>query len=103
YDPRDKTVSVEADINSLTTLTTDKNEKFQSNKFIRIIDGINNDVTRELKRAIKELKNSGKDIPANADGEQIVRTLVTIYMNELQDGGAIEDFDSTEDINIMVT
>lgn len=103
YDPRDKAVSVEADINSLTTLTTDKNEKFQQNKFIRIIDGINNDVTRELKRAIKELKNSGKDIPANADGEQIVRTLVTIYMNELQDGGAIEDFDSTEDINISVT
>ncbi|MGE8079024.1 phage tail sheath family protein [Peribacillus loiseleuriae] len=103
YDPRDKAVSVESDINSLTTFTQDKNEKFGKNKFIRIIDAINNDVTRELKRTIKELKNSGKDIPANADGEQIVRTLVTIYMNELQNGGAIEGFDSTEDINISVT
>ncbi len=103
YDPRDKEVSVESDINSLTTITTDKNEKFGKNKFIRIIDGINNDVTRELKRTIKELKNSGRDIPGNEDGKQIVRTLATIYMNELQDGGAIEDFDSTEDINISVT
>lgn len=103
YDPRDKEVSVEADINSLTTLTEDKNEKFQQNKFIRIVDAINNDVSRELKRTIKELKNKGKDIPAQDDGEQIVRTLVTIYMNELQDGKAIKNFDSSEDINISVT
>lgn len=100
YDARDKEVSVEADINSLTTLTTDKNEKFQQNKFIRIIDGINNDVSRELKRTIKELKNKGLDINVDDDGKQIVRTLLTIYMNELQDGGAIKNFDSTEDIVI---
>lgn len=100
YDPRDKEVSVEADINSLTTLTTEKNEKFQQNKFIRIIDGINNDVSRELKRTIKELKNKGQDIDVGEDGKQIVRTLVTIYMNELQDGKAIKNFDSAEDIVI---
>ncbi len=103
YDARDKEVSVEADINSFTSFTEDKNDKFAQNKFIRIIDGINNDITRELKRTIKELKNSGRDINANDDGKQIVRTLITIYMNELQDGEAIEDFDSNEDINIEVT
>lgn len=103
YDARDKEVSVEADINSLTTLTTEKNEKFQQNKFIRIIDGINNDISRELKRTIKELKNKGLDINVDDDGKQIVRTLVTIYMNELQDGKAIKNFDSTEDIVIGET
>lgn len=100
YDPRDKSVSVEKDINSLVTFTTEKNSKFSKNKLIRIIDAINNDVTRELKRTIKELKNSGRDIPVNDDGKQIVQTLVTVYMNELQDGGAIQNFNSTEDIVI---
>ncbi len=100
YDPRNKTVSVEKDINSFVTFTKEKNSKFSKNKFIRMIDAINNDISRELKQTIKELKNSGKDIPANDDGKQIVRTLITMYMNELQDGGAIQNFDSTEDISI---
>lgn len=103
YDPRDKEVSVEADINSFTTFTVEKNDKFKQNKFIRIIDAINNDLTRELKRTIKDLKNKGQDISTDDDGKQIVRTLATIYLNELQGGGAIEDFDSTKDIDIAVT
>lgn len=100
YDARDKVVSVESDINSFVSVTKDKNEKFQQNKFIRIIDGINNDLSRELKATIKELKNKGRDINVTEDGKQIVRTLVTIYLNELQDGGAIKNFDPSVDINI---
>ncbi|MGG3801792.1 phage tail sheath family protein [Metabacillus fastidiosus] len=103
YDARDKVASVEADINSFISFTKEKDKRFRKNKIIRILDAINNDLTRELKATIKELKNKGKDIPANADGIQIVSTLATIYMNELQANGAIKNFNASNDILISLT
>ncbi|MGE6260870.1 phage tail sheath family protein [Heyndrickxia sporothermodurans] len=100
FDSRDKNVSVEKDINSFVSFTTEKGKKFSKNKIIRVLDAINNDLTRELKNEIKDRKERGTDIPVNDDGIQIINTLITIYLNELQSGGAIKNFDSQNDILI---
>ncbi|KIL72545.1 phage tail sheath family protein [Bacillus badius] len=102
FDARDKTVTVEKDINSFVSFTKEKDKKFQKNKIVRILDAINNDLTREIKREIKIRKEKGQDIPVNGDGVQIISTLVTIYMNALQEGGAITNFNSQNDIQIAI-
>ncbi|MFP3421775.1 phage tail sheath family protein [Bacillus sp. SIMBA_154] len=102
FDARDRTVSVEKDINSLTTYTTEKNKTFAKNKIIRVLDAINNDLTRELKDLIKLRKANGNDIPASDDGLQLVKTLITQYLTQLQDGSGITGFDSETDIVIAL-
>lgn len=97
YDPRDRSVSIEQDINSLVG-----NSIFRKNKIMRILDGINNDITNDLKSIIKSRKESGEDIPANEDGKQVVLTAITIYMNTLQDSQAIKNFDPQDDIDINI-
>ncbi|WP_336820152.1 phage tail sheath family protein [Bacillus subtilis] len=102
YDSRDKSVSVEKDINSLTSLTAEKNKMFQKNKIVRVLDAINNDLTSQLKALIKSRKASGSDVPATNDGLQFVKTLITQYLSVLQDNGGITDFDSENDITIAL-
>ncbi|MGN7043290.1 phage tail sheath family protein, partial [Bacillus safensis] len=102
FDARDRTVSVEKDINSLTSYTTEKNRTFGKNKIIRVLDAINNDLTRELKDLIKLRKANGNDIPASDDGLQLVKTLITQYLTQLQDGSGITGFDSETDIMIAL-
>ncbi|QRF83771.1 phage tail sheath family protein [Bacillus altitudinis] len=102
FDARDRTVSVEKDINSLTSYTTEKNKTFGKNKIIRVLDAINNDLTRELKNLIKLRKANGNDIPASDDGLQLVKTLITQYLTQLQDGSGITGFDSETDITIAL-
>lgn len=98
FNSRDKNVTVEQDINSLGGTS-----KMRKNKIIRILDAINNDITRSLREAIKNRKNTGEDIPANADGVQIVQTAIAIYMNKLQANGVIQNFDQAEDVVIEIT
>lgn len=102
YDSRDKSVSVEKDINSLTSLTAEKNKMFQKNKIVRVLDAINNDLTSQLKALIKSRKASGSDVPATNDGLQFVKTLITQYLSVLQDNGGITNFDSENDITIAL-
>ncbi|KIL23720.1 hypothetical protein B4127_2653 [Bacillus pumilus] len=102
FDARDRSVSVEKDINSLTSYTTEKNKTFGKNKIIRVLDAINNDLTRELKNLIKLRKANGNDIPASDDGLQLVKTLITQYLTQLQDGSGITGFDSETDIMIAL-
>ncbi|MEW5069651.1 phage tail sheath family protein [Bacillus subtilis] len=102
YDSRDKSVSVEKDINSLTSLTAEKNKMFQKNKIVRVLDAINNDLTSQLKALIKSRKASGSDVPATNDGLQFVKTLITQYLSVLQDNGGITNFDSETDITIAL-
>ncbi|WP_144483255.1 phage tail sheath family protein [Bacillus pumilus] len=102
FDARDRTVSVEKDINSLTSYTTEKNKTFGKNKIVRVLDAINNDLTRELKNLIKLRKANGNDIPASDDGLQLVKTLITQYLTQLQDGSGITGFDSETDITIAL-
>ncbi|MCY8330752.1 phage tail sheath family protein [Bacillus spizizenii] len=102
YDSRDKSVSVEKDINSLTSLTAEKNKMFQKNKIVRVLDAINNDLTSQLKALIKSRKASGSDVPATNDGLQFVKTLITQYLSVLQDNGGITNFVSENDITIAL-
>ncbi|QAT44357.1 phage tail sheath protein [Bacillus subtilis] len=102
YDSRGKSVSVEKDINSLTSLTAEKNKMFQKNKIVRMLDAINNDLTSQLKALIKSRKASGSDVPATNDGLQFVKTLITQYLSVLQDNGGITNFDSENDITIAL-
>ncbi|MGM0964732.1 MAG: phage tail sheath family protein [Bacillota bacterium] len=102
FDARDRSVSVEKDINSLTSYTTEKNKTFGKNKIVRVLDAINNDLTRELKNLIKLRKANGNDIPASDDGLQLVKTLITQYLTQLQDGSGITGFDSDTDIMIAL-
>jgi hypothetical protein len=98
YNSREKNVTVEQDINSLSG-----NSKMSKNKIIRILDAINNDVTQSLKNSIKNRKNTGEDIPANDDGAAIVKTAITVYLNDLQDNSIIQNFDPSDDVTVEVT
>ncbi|UQZ94059.1 phage tail sheath family protein [Bacillus safensis] len=100
FDARDRTVSVEKDINSLTSFTAEKSQQLAKNKIIRVLDAINNDLTFELKNLIKLRKANGNDIPASDDGVQLVKTLITQYLTQLQDGSGITGFNSETDIVI---
>lgn len=98
-DPRDSRVSVEQDINSLRSL----NSVSRKNKVVRLKDAIQNDLTLNLKRTIATRKDAGIDIPANADGEQIVTSMIIEYMNIVAENGGIQGFDAETDVRVAVT
>jgi hypothetical protein len=81
------------DINSLTTVTTDKGKAFTKNRLIRTIDGINNDIT-----TIFESNYVGK-IDNNEDGRSLLRATLIEYFNELQRLNAIQNF-QPEDVTL---
>ena len=81
------------DINSLTTVTTDKGKAFTKNRVIRAIDGINNDIT-----TIFESNFVGK-IDNNPDGRSLLRATLIEYFNELQRLNAIQNF-QPEDVTV---
>lgn len=82
------------DINSLTTITTEKGKQFTKNRTIRTIDGINNDVIN-----IFESNYIGK-IDNNTDGRSLLRATLIEYFNELQRLNAIQNFEA-EDIEVL--
>ena len=86
-------VNVLTDITSLTTLTEDKNELFQSNQTVRVCDQIGNDIA-----VLFNTKYIGK-IPNDASGRVSLWTDVTKYMKELLTLRAIEDFED-EDVTV---
>ena len=81
------------DINSLTTVTTDKGKAFTKNRVIRAIDGINNDIT-----TIFESNYVGK-VDNNPDGRSLLRATLIEYFNELQRLNAIQNF-VPEDVTV---
>lgn len=81
------------DINSLTSISPDKGKAFTKNRVIRVIDGINNDIT-----AIFESNFVGK-IDNNPDGRSLLRATLIEYFNELQRLNAIQNF-QPEDVTV---
>ncbi|KYG33895.1 phage tail sheath family protein [Alkalihalobacillus trypoxylicola] len=100
YDARTKTVSVEKDINSFVSFSSNKSNKMAKNKIIRVLDAVNNDLTHEIKKLIKLRKESGADIPASQDGMAYIKSLINQYMITLQTSGGIENFNSETDVVI---
>jgi hypothetical protein len=87
-------IRVLSDINSLTSLTLEKNDLFQSNQTIRVIDQIGNDIavlfnTRYL-----------NEIPNDASGRVSFWNDIVRHHNQLQDIRAIENF-APEDIVVV--
>ncbi len=81
------------DINSLVTFTAEKSSIFRKNRVIRVIDGINNDITQ-----IFESNYVGK-VNNNTDGRSLLRSTLIEYYNALQAMGAIQNFDA-EDVTV---
>ena len=75
------------DINTFVSVTVDKNEDFQSNQVIRVLDQIGNDIA-----VLFNTKYLGKVQNNNAGRIAFWNDLVT-YNNELQRLQAITDFE----------
>ncbi len=81
------------DVNSLTTLTTEKGKAFTKNRIIRTLDGINNDITQ-----IFESNYVGKT-NNNITGRSLLRATLIEYFNELQRLSAIQNF-TADDVTV---
>lgn len=78
------------DQNSLVTLSVDKNELFQQNQTIRVIDNIANDIA-----TLFNTKYLGQ-IPNDNEGRISLWADIVSHHNELQRIRAIQDFDETD-------
>ncbi|UQZ33674.1 phage tail sheath protein [Paenibacillus sp. PK3_47] len=83
---------VEQDINTFTAFAPDKGRAFSKNRVLRVLDGIAGDMKR-----IFENYFIGK-VPNNEDGRALFWSQCVTYMNDLQNLGAIEGFNSQTDI-----
>ena len=86
-------VTVVYDINSLTTITSEKGKMFTKNRVIRTIDNIANDIT-----SIFESNYVGK-VNNNEDGRALLKGSLADYFATLQNMGAIQNFD-TDDVTV---
>lgn len=78
------------DINSLTSVTVEKGKLFTKNRIIRTLDNIRNDIT-----TIYESSYIGK-INNDANGRNLLKASLSEYFTELQNMGAIQNFDPTD-------
>lgn len=92
---QDGAVVVEKDINSLHTFTADKNYAFSKNRVMRVLDQLANDVTLIFN------KNYCGKIGNDDAGRNVFKSEVVHLVDQMTDLGAVQNFDSTSDINIM--
>ena len=79
-----------SDINSLTTVTKEKNEDFQSNQVIRVLDQIGNDIARLFNKThLGKTRN-------NESGREALWKDIVAHHQELERIQAIENFDPKE-------
>ncbi|WP_457945243.1 phage tail sheath subtilisin-like domain-containing protein [Caproiciproducens sp. LBM24188] len=89
----EQNVTAVYDINSLTTYTAEKSKSYRKNRFVRLISGINNDIT-----TIFESQYEGK-FNNNAEGRSAFKTVLVGYFLELQNKQAIQNF-SADDVTV---
>lgn len=94
FTAKNSSVVVEYDINSLTSFAAPKSKAWRSNRVIRILDSFQIDVQK-----IFEAQYIGK-INNNIDGRQLLRASIIQYCNELQNIGALQNFEGADDINV---
>lgn len=87
------TLRVLKDINSLVSVTTDKNSDFQNNQVIRVLDAIGNDVAK-----IFNDYYLGK-VQNDTLGRDIFKSEVIEYCNKLRSMRAIDEF-SADDVTV---
>ncbi len=84
------TMRVLKDINSLVSISTDKNSDFQNNQVIRVLDAIGNDVAKIFNDYyLGKMQN-------DTLGRDIFRSEVIEYCNKLQSMRAIDNFNSDD-------
>lgn len=92
---QDGAVVVEQDINTLHTFTADKSYSFSKNRVIRTLD--------EIANSIKSMFEIGYIGKVNNDdfGRNVFKGDIIAYMTRLQGVGAIRNFDSASDIEVL--
>ncbi len=88
-------IHVLEDINSLTTFSTERNEYFQYNQVIRVLDQVGNDIAVLFNRTYL-----GK-VQNNEAGRIGLWSDIVSYNKQLQTIGAIENF-SSEDVTVSI-
>ncbi|HEY4390344.1 MAG TPA: phage tail sheath family protein [Paenibacillus sp.] len=88
-------VIIEQDINTLTSFTADKDKKFSKNRVLRVLDSMAKDI-----QSIFSQNYIGKT-DNNADGRNLLKGEVISYLDNLQGIGAIQNFDSQSDIEVL--
>jgi len=88
-------VVIEQDINTLTSFTADKDKKFSKNRVLRVLDSMAKDI-----QSIFSQNYIGKT-DNNADGRNLLKGEVISYLDNLQGIGAIQNFDSQSDIEVL--
>lgn len=86
---------IEQDINSLVSFTPDRSKAFSKNRVMRVLDSLGNDIKR-----IFDTFYIGK-VPNNDDGRALLKAEIVSYLTSLQDIGAIQNFDSQSDIEVL--
>jgi hypothetical protein len=92
---RDSKARVEVDINTLVTFTDTKTSDFSKNRVLRALDYLNNDIIN-----IGESQVIGK-LSNNSDGRNLYKTMIINYIDGKVADGTFENFDSTNDLEIL--
>ncbi|WP_458119792.1 phage tail sheath family protein [Paenibacillus sp. Z6-24] len=85
---------VEQDINTFVSYTPEKARHFAKNRVVRVLDSIANDLKR-----IFESYFIGK-VNNNTDGRSLFRSQCVAYLTDLQNIGAVQNFDAQSDISV---
>ncbi len=86
-------VRVLSDINTFVSYESNKNSDFSSNRVIRVLDSIANDIARIFSKYYLGKESN------NANGRNLLKTEIIRYHEQLQSIAAIEDF-KAEDITV---
>lgn len=91
---RNNDIVIEKDINTLVTLSDEKNEAFKKNRVVRIMDDLANYATETF-----ETNFIGK-VDNNATGRDLYKSNIIQYINGLVNLGSVQNFNSQEDIAV---
>ena len=91
---RDGAIVVEKDINTLVNLRDDVTDAFKENKVIRLLDAVANHIALDF-----EQNYAGK-VVQDANGRALFKASIISYLTELQNSGAIINFNSSTDVTV---
>lgn len=91
---RDGAIVVEKDINTLVNLRDGVTDAFKENKVIRLLDAVANHIALDF-----EQNYAGK-VVQDANGRALFKASIISYLTELQNSGAIINFNSSTDVMV---
>lgn len=91
---RDGAIVIEKDINTLVNLRDDVTDAFKENKVIRLLDAVANHIALDF-----EQNYAGK-VVQDVNGRALFKASIISYLTELQNSGAIINFNSSTDVMV---